>query len=202
MGAYNNNTKSVKMNKSLYIKIIVALYAILLFAIESSAQSFKNIDKAPHDIAYLRETQAMPPLVKVVYGRPSVAAGEEAFGSKVPFNELWRTGANEATEIKLYQDTEIGGVIIKAGTYTLLTIPSEKDWEVIISRQLDVWGAFQYDSSFDVARVKVPVSKAENLDSFSIAFKRNESDINMVLGWGSTRVKVPMKIKDYYFAGL
>lgn len=202
MLTHNNNTKTVKMNKSLYIKIIIALYAVLMFAINVSAQTFKSLDKVPHDIAYLRETRATAPLVKVVYGRPSAKEGEQIFGDKVPFNELWRTGANEATEIKLYQDTVVGDVEVKAGTYVLVTVPGEKEWEVILNKQTDVWGAFQYNPEADVVRVKVPVSKAENLTSFSIAFKKNESDIKMVLGWGSTRVKVPMRIKDYYFAGL
>ena len=195
--------KSEKMIKTIYIKIIVVIYATLLFALNGNGQGFKNLDKDPHDIAYYRESNVSPPLVKVVYGRPSVENKQEAFGNKIPFGELWRTGANEATEIKLYQDTVFNDIVVKAGTYVLLTIPGENEWEVILNSNLDVWGAFQYDPKANVARVKVPVSKAEQLQSFSIAFKKGDEQLNMVLGWGSTRVKVPMRIdKDNYVAKL
>lgn len=197
------NLNSEKMIKSLYIKIIIAIYATLMFVLSANSQGFKNVDKDPHDIAYYRESNVAPPLVKVVYGRPSVENNKEAFGNKIPFGELWRTGANEATEIKLYQDTVFNDVVVKAGTYVLLTIPGENEWEVILNSNLDVWGAFQYDPKANVARVKVPVSKAEMLQTFSIAFKKGEEHLNMVLGWGSTRVKVPMRIdQDNYVAKL
>lgn len=197
-----NNLNRIKMRKSLYIKIIVSIYAVLLFALKSNAQGFKNLDKSPHDIAYLRASMVTPPLAKVVYGRPSIKEDQKIFGSKIPYGELWRTGSNEATEIKLYQDTVIGDVIVKAGNYTLLTIPGEKEWEIILNANTDVWGAFQYDESADVARIKVPVSKAEMLKSFSIGFKQDEANIEMILGWGQTRVKIPLRIKDYYVAGI
>ena len=197
------NLKSEKMKKSLYIKIILIIYATVLFTLNSNGQGFKNPDNDPHDIAYYRESNISAPLVKVVYGRPSVENNVEAFGNKIPFGELWRTGANEATEIKLYQDTVFNDVVVKAGTYVLLTIPGENEWEVILNANLDVWGAFQYDPKADVARVKVPVSKAESLKSFSIAFKKGDEHLNMVLGWGSTRVNIPMRIdQDNYVAKL
>ncbi|MDJ0645784.1 MAG: DUF2911 domain-containing protein [Flavobacteriaceae bacterium] len=190
------------MKKFIYIKII-AISATLLFTLNGNSQGFKNLDRDPHDIAYYRESNISSPLVKVVYGRPSVEKNKEAFGNKIPFGELWRTGANEATEIKLYQDTVFDDVVVKAGTYVLLTIPGENEWEVILNSNLDVWGAFQYDPKADVVRVKVPVSKAEMLQSFSIAFKKGSEHLNMVLGWGSTRVKVPMRIdQDNYVAKL
>ncbi len=194
-----NNLNQEKMKKSIYIKLIIAIYAITLFAINGYAQGFKNLDKAPHDIAYFRESRVSAPLVKVIYGRPTITKNEQIFGNKIPFGELWRTGANEATEIKLYQDTVINDVVVKAGTYVLLTIPGENEWEVILNSNLDVWGAFQYDPKADVARIKVPVSKAELLESFSIAFKKSEEQLDMVLAWGTTRVKVPMRIDEQEF---
>ncbi len=191
------------MKKSTYIKIIITLYTILLYTLNTNAQSFKNLDAVSHDISYLRETMVTPPLVKVIYGRPK-AKTNQVFGSKIPFGEVWRTGANEATEVKLYKDTKFGSTFVKAGTYTLVTIPGEKEWEIILSSNLDVWGAFQYDPKADVARIKVPVSRAENLETFSIVFKKAaQKQTLMVLGWGSTRVKIPLEIKKYeQLAGL
>tara|TARA_R110002073_G_scaffold4213_2_gene28014 strand:+ start:722 stop:1294 length:573 start_codon:yes stop_codon:yes gene_type:complete len=190
------------MKKTTYIKIGIAIYTLVLFSLKSEAQGFKNLDEVPHDISYYRESRVSPPLVKVLYGRPN-AANEQVFGNEVPFGEVWRTGANEATEIKLYEDVILGDTHVSAGTYVLITIPGEKEWEIILNSNLDVWGAFQYDPSADVAKIRVPVSKAENLEAFSIAFKKVESQILMVLGWGSTRVKVPLDFEEkVYFAKL
>ncbi len=184
------------MKKSTYIKIIISIYTLVLYVLNTNAQSFKNLDVVSHDISYLRETMVTPPLVKVIYGRPKVKE-EQVFGSKVPYGELWRTGANEATEIKLYKDTKFGNTFVKAGTYTLVTIPGKEEWEIILSSNLDVWGAFQYDPKADVARIKVPVSKAERIETFSIVFKKTmNKEALMVLGWGSTRVKIPLEIKQ------
>jgi len=187
------------MKISIYIKSIITIYTIFLFSMDHQAQGFKMLDNFSHDISYYRESQVTPPLVKVIYGRPK-SEGNVIFGTKIPFGVLWRTGANEATEIKFYDDVVFGNRNVEAGTYTLVTIPGEKEWEIILSSNLDVWGAFQYDSKADVARIKVPVSKAENLDVFSIAFKKVKNEVIMVLGWGSTRVKVPMEFEklNYY----
>ncbi len=184
------------MKKSTIIKIAIAVYTILLFSIEHNAQSFKNLDECPQDITYYRESRAMPPLIKVIYGRPTLKE-EKAFGFQVPFNKVWRTGANEATEITFFQDVIFGNQLVKVGTYVLVTIPGEKEWEVILNKNLDVWGAFQYDPKADIVKIKVPVNKAERLEVFSIAFKRIiHNEIQIVLGWDSTRVKIPLKIKD------
>ena len=190
------------MKISTYIKTSIIVCALFLFSTNIHAQGFKKLDYVAHDISYYRESKVSPPLVKVIYGRP-ICEENEIFGTKIPFGELWRTGANEATEIKLYEDVMFGSTKVKAGTYTLVTIPREKEWEIILNSNLDVWGAFQYDSKADVARIKVPISKAEKLDIFSIDFKKIKNEIIMVLGWGSTRVKIPMDFeKPNHYAKL
>jgi len=190
------------MKKSTIIKIAITIYTIVLFSIEHNAQNFKKLDENPLDISYYRESRAMPPIIKVIYGRPTLKK-EKAFGNQVPFDQLWRTGANEATEVKFYKDIMFGNKLVKAGTYVLVTIPGEKEWEIILNKKLDVWGAFQYDPQADIARIKIPVSKAERLEVFSIAFKRIiHNEIQMVLGWDSTRVKIPLKIREIVVAKL
>ncbi len=170
---------------------------LLLPAFTSFGQSFQNVDEVPHDIAYYRESRITKPLIKVLYGRPSVKDGQQVFGKKVPFNQLWRTGANEATEIKVYQDFLFGNIPVKAGTYVLYTIPGAQEWEIILSKNTDVFGAFQYDPIFDIAKIKVSVSKAEQLNTFSIAFKKAEENaVKMILGWGATRVNIPINFNE------
>jgi len=123
------------MKKSTYIKIVISIYTIILFNIKHNAQSFKTLDEIPQDISYYRESRVMPPIVKVIYGRPSLKKGK-TFAEQVPFNKPWRTGANEATEIKFYQDVMLGDQLVKAGTYVLVTIPGEKEWEIILNKNL------------------------------------------------------------------
>lgn len=175
---------------SLFIFIVLSL-----FSVNGFSQSFDEIDKVPHDISYYRETRITPPLVKVLYGRPS-KDGQEIFGDFVPFGEVWRTGYNEATEVKFYKDVQFGGKKVAAGTYALVTIPGEKEWKVILNSQLDTWGAFQYDPMFNVAEISVAVNKAEELETFSIYFKNKTKKIEMVLGWDTTRIKIPLQFKE------
>ncbi len=178
------------MKKSYYPTLIILLLAIF-FISESNAQGFNEIDDIPHDISYYRLNRVTPPLVKVLYGRPQ-KNGEQVFGNSVPYGKVWRTGANEATEIKFYKDVQFGDTTVAAGTYVLLTIPGENKWEVILSSKLDVLGVFQYNPAFDVARITIDVSTAETLESFSIAFKTLEDNVQMVLGWDDTRIKIPL----------
>ena len=171
--------------------IMLFTFALLFFGQPVLSQSFQEIDKDPMDISYYRESRATKPLIKVIYGRPQ-KDNEDVFGNKVTYGKVWRTGANEATEVKFYQDIVFGGVTVPAGEYVLYTIPGEKEWEIILSSNLDVLGAFQYDPVFDVARVKAHSAKAEMLEYFSIAFKEKGDDVQMVLGWDTTRVKIPI----------
>ena len=159
------------------------------------AQQFDVVDEVPHDISYYRTSRVSPPLVKVLYGRPS-KNDKEVFGELVPFGEIWRTGHNEATEVKFYHEVEFGDTKVAAGTYVLLSIPYENEWRIILNSQIDTWGAFQYNPLFNVAEISVPVQKAEELETFSIVFKKRKEHIEMVLGWDTTRVRVPLYFKQ------
>ena len=187
--------------KKTYITTVLVLVFFVISSSDTQAQGFKANDEIPHDISYFRETRATTPLVKILYGRPS-KNNQEVFGNLIPYGKVWRTGHNEATEIKFYKDVKFGNETVPAGTYVLLSIPGEKEWELILSSNLDVWGAFQYDPTFDVARVTVPVSKAETLETFSISFKKKNNNIEMLLGWDGTRIKVPLKFKNQKYLAL
>ena len=112
--------------------------------------------------------------------------------SLAPNGEVWRTGANEATEITFYKDMKMGKTTIKAGTYTFYVIPGEKEWTAIISSDLNVWGSYFYNEANDVARLSVPATMAdESLEAFSIVFTESDNGVDMNLGWGKVRVAVP-----------
>ncbi len=180
------------------IKVVITIFLIVI-SVNVDAQGFKELDETPQDIEYFRASRVTEPLVKVIYGRPSINNDEQAFGSKIPYDKLWRTGANEATEIKLYQDVFFGDHLVEAGIYTLLTIPRKGNWEIILNKNLDVWGVFQYNPKDDVARIAIPATKAERIKVFSIGFKRKENKVLMVLAWDRTRVKIPLQFKEQNF---
>jgi len=157
------------------------------------AQEFKGIDKSPHDIIYYRVNKITPPEIKVLYGRPQMK-GRKIFGELVPYGKIWRTGADEATEITFYKDVIFGGKHVKKGIYVLYTIPGEKEWIVILNKNLDAWGTNGYDKRKDVVRVPAKVSRAEPVEAFSIGFKKKKDKVKMILGWDTTRVTVPIEI--------
>ncbi len=176
-------------------KIIFTTALVTLFFVNSTlyAQEFQGVDKSPHDIAYYRANKISPPIIKVLYGRPQ-NNGSEVFGTVIPFDQVWSVGANEATEIKFFQDVIFGDVKVKKGTYVMYAIPQEKEWTIILSSNLDVWGSNKFDKKYEVARVKAKVSRAEPLDVFSIGFKEKGKKVNMALAWDTTRVTVPITI--------
>ena len=128
--------------------------------------------------------------VKVIYGRPQLKG--RSLSELIPNGKQWRTGANEAVEITFYKNMQVAGTVIKAGTYTLSTIPGEKEWTLIFSSDLNVWGSYFYNKDNDVARIIVETSQAKDvLEAFSITF---DDEGNMFLGWDTLRVKVPMTV--------
>ena len=178
------------MKKVCFITVFVC---VLLFQNQSIAQQFNILDKYPTDISYLLENKVDKPIVKVIYGRPSIDS-DKVFGDQIPYGKLWRTGANEATEVKFYRDVKFGDKIVKAGTYILHTIPGKNEWTIILNKNLDTWGACFYDESKDVIRIKVSAKNDSMLDVFSIEFEKRMKSTYMVLAWETTRVDIPLNV--------
>lgn len=183
------------MNKLKIFVMILWLTMLMSFINLAMAQTFVPPDKAPHDIVYFRSEENLKPQIKVVYGRP-LADTNEIFGKDIPYGKIWRTGANEATEIKFYQDVMFANKFIKAGTYALYTIPGENYWTVILNSNTDSLGAFFYDESKDLARIQVPANEADPTKNFTIAFNSRNYGAQLVLAWGVTRIKVPVYLEQ------
>ena len=174
--------------------LFVAVLAIVLMCNnELSAQNFAGLDKSPMDAAaYPAGHGDSDKMVKVVYSRPQLNG--RTVEELAPSGKVWRTGANEATEITFYKDVVFGGEAVEAGTYTLFTIPGDDEWTVVLSNAENVWGAYTYDDSEDVVSVKGAVSNnPASVEAFSIAFGGSDSDVNMYLGFGNVLVTVPVK---------
>ncbi len=152
---------------------------------------FPSLQKSPTDIAYMRDGRSGPVYVRVVYSRP-YKNDRAIFGGLVPFGKVWRTGADEATEITFYEDVVFGGKEVEAGSYALFTIPNKDSWDIILNSGLHQWGAFTYDEKMDVVRAKAkPEMMEEAVENFSIMF----DDGNLVMAWDKTMVAVPVKVK-------
>lgn len=128
---------------------------------------------------------------EISYGQPS-KRGRVIFGELVPYGQVWRTGANEATEITLKKDCTMGGQKVKAGTYTLFTIPGQKEWTIILNAELKQWGAFGYEDvkNKDVLHISAPVQSTGAVqEKFVINLKKDLLEMS----WDQTAVVVPMK---------
>ena len=157
-----------------------------------TAQDFEKLDKSPMD-AVITRNQDNSLLVRITYSRPQ-KKGHKIFGNSVPFGKLWRTGANEATEITLYEDILINGEKINSGTYTLYSILNEQNWEIIINKATNTWGAYNYDESLDVLRTTVPVKRTSaSIENFSIHFKPTDMGTDLLIGWDNTFVEIPIQ---------
>ncbi len=180
--------------------ILFTALIIILFSGISKAQKFSGLDKSPMDMAYFPDNFAhdrkpgQKAIVRVTYSRPQMNA-REIFGKLVPYGKVWRTGANEAAEIKFYQDIELAGKNVKAGTYSLFTIPGEKEWSIILNSEMDYWGAFSYKAANDILRVTAPATELNTtVENFTIQFEsKGEKQGLMKLAWDKTVVEVPFK---------
>ncbi|GGW27834.1 DUF2911 domain-containing protein [Arenibacter certesii] len=171
---------------------ITLMVIAMCFTTDAKAQKFSGLDKSPADIAsYPSDYKVSDKLVRVIYSRPQLKG--RSISELAPAGKVWRTGANEASEITFYKDASIGGKAVAAGTYSLFTIPGANEWTIILNKNLNQWGAYSYQESADVLRVPAKVSSgSESLDAFSVAYKDMDKGTNLVLGWGNTRVTLPI----------
>ncbi|RYY70499.1 MAG: DUF2911 domain-containing protein [Chitinophagaceae bacterium] len=130
--------------------------------------------------------------IEVKYSRPA-AKGRKVFGDLVPFNKLWRTGANAATQIKFTDAVEIQGKRVDTGSYVLYTIPGTDSWEVILNKGLTNWGIDGYKSSEDVLRFKVkPMTSKSKVENFTLQFSDIKPETcNLDILWENTWVSIP-----------
>jgi hypothetical protein len=127
--------------------------------------------------------------VTITYSRPSLN-GRTAFGDLVPYNDLWRAGANASTKISFSDDVVVSGNEIKAGQYAIYVIPTTKEWTIILNSNVTLWGTAGYSDKEDVARFTVPTTKtASKVETFTMAFSDftlNTSKLN--ISWENTKV--------------
>ena len=129
--------------------------------------------------------------VTVNYGRPA-KRGRTVFGELVPWNVVWRTGANQATHLRTDRDLMIGGAHVPAGSYTLFSLPTPEGWTLIINKQTGQWGT-QYDAAQDLARVPMRRETLSTpMEQFTIGIEPQGQGALLWLAWDDTRASVPV----------
>jgi len=128
--------------------------------------------------------------ITVNYSSPRMR-GRKVYGGLVPFNEVWRLGANEATTFDTTADVTIDGKEVPAGNYTIFTIPAPSHWTLIISKKTGEWGIPYPGESFDLARVPMKISALPSkLEDFTISFAPGGSTCTMRADWEMTRASI------------
>ncbi len=134
--------------------------------------------------------------VKVCYGRPSARGRTMIGGEAVPFGQLWRTGANEATILHTTGPIMVGGVPLPAGSYSIYTIPGEDSWQVFFSRSIDHWGLAITDEvrGQEVGSAEVTRQRPEqHVETFTIDFRNGDDErTHLVMEWEEFRISLPV----------
>jgi hypothetical protein len=164
-------------------KTKTALAAFLLAAVSLplAAQRGDDADRASKNGRTEGEIAGVS--ITIEYGRPNVK-DREVWGALVPWGQVWRTGANEATTIEFSGDVMIEGEALAAGKYSLFTIPGESEWTVIFNKVPQQWGAFRYDANEDALRVTVEPGSTEHVESMDFVIDGSKVTVR----WAETAV--------------
>lgn len=169
-----------------------ALSTLLFASVPTAAQTELKLPR-PSPTAVLSQTIGLTDF-KVTYSRPGVK-GRKIWGGLVPYGEVWRTGANEATSFVTSGEATIAGKKLPAGEYSLYTLPTEGDWSVIISNEKGAWGAFTYAPEKDANRFTVKPEKAPHQEWMEFTFEDlAPGSGNLVLRWEQLRIAIPIQV--------
>jgi len=176
-------------------KIILSALSGVLFLCSSQAQIKMP---APSSTQTIKQDFGLSS-IELTYSRPNMK-GRKVYGDLVPYNKLWRTGANAATRLRFNDPVELGGKKIDSGTYVLYTMPGVDNWEIIINKGITNWGVDGYKESEDVVRFKVePMKMKKKTETLTMQFadiKAESCELHIM--WEKTAVSIPIttNIKD------
>ena len=173
-------------------KCSVVFAAIAVCSALACAQQEKSKRPSPPGSAECKFADGKT--VHIDYSRPSVK-GRKIFGGLVPYDKEWRTGANEATTFATNSSLDVGGAKVPGGNYTLFTIPSKKQWTLIISKKTGEWGIPYPGPSEDLARVPMRSEELSTpVEQFTISFERTSPEAcTLRMDWETTRAEVSVR---------
>ncbi len=177
------------------ILIFLSIIALGLFLYSTFVENIFEKRLSPKDTVKFELNDLK---LKVFYNRP-YKKGREIFGALVPFNQVWRTGANEATTFETNKPLEVAGMPLAAGKYTLWTVPKDSVWTVIFNSKQYSWGVDSemrpmWDPNYDVLNVDIPIEKLDHIvEQFTIAFDNSTDKLFLTMAWDDVKVSVPLK---------
>lgn len=181
-------------------------FLLLISCLSARAQQKPtDLDKSPMDMGYwpanypiLKMTGKAndQPVARIIYGRP-IKNGRSIFGGIIKYNELWRLGANEASEIEFFKNVRVNGKTVPKGRYTLYCIPFENKWTMIINKDNFCWGNFNYDSKKDLLRTDIEVEgKQDIVEVFTMYFDESKNGANMLILWDDLKAILPITLPE------
>jgi len=170
------------------------LIALVSSSFQTLAQEALKYRPSPTSIVSARYKDTY---LKLTYSQPHKRS-RTIFGNVVPYGQVWRTGANEATEITLTRDILINNKPLKAGTYSVFTIPEIESWTIIINSDLGLWGSYNYNSKMDVMRFTVPTQTLQGAvyEPFTIQIEQKNNVADLVFLWDSIRIQIPIQFNE------
>ena len=182
------------------MKHLACIFCMLVVTTCMAQQKPTEIDKSPLDVCYyppnypilkMSGKTTAQPIARVLYSRPQ-KKGRTIFGNEVKYNEVWRIGANESTEIEFFRNVTLGNKKVLKGRYTLYCIPNEDKWTFILNKDMFTWGSFNYRSEYDVVRIDAMVQKtSEEVEALTMYFENNGSN-RLVVMWDSAMATLPI----------
>lgn len=172
----------------------LSLLLYLFLPLLSAAQESIKPRPSPLAIASARYKDAY---LKITYSQPHKRE-RQIFGSLVPYGQVWRCGANEATEMTITRDILINNTPLKAGTYSLFVIPEKDSWTIIINSDLGLWGSYNYNAKMDVLRFNVPSQLMQGAvyEPFTIMIDQKNDKAEIILAWDSVQVRIPVQFNE------
>ncbi len=167
----------------------IAIFTLSVFAL--TAISFAQMGgKRPSPAASATCDLGAGKTIKTDYSSPRMK-GRKIYGDLVPFGEVWRTGANDATTFVTSSEIEVGGTTVPAGSYTIFTVPNADSWKLIVNKKTGEWGIpYKYESD-ELARVDMKVSKLSSpVEDFTISYEKMGSGCTLQIDWEATRASV------------
>ncbi len=175
--------------------IILAFVAVGLLCYSAFVENIFSPRLSPKDSAKIELNDLN---LKVEYNRPS-RRERKIFGALVPFNKVWRTGANEATTFQTNMDLRINGMRLAKGKYTVWTVPMENNWKIMFNTRQYEWGVNEkmepmWDPNYDAIELEAAVKKLdETVEKFTIAFDNTTGKLKLTFAWDTTLIEIPIE---------
>lgn len=174
-----------------HLIISVVMMLILSLSINMKAQNAKQEVRISPKAEVMQQVGLTD--IRIIYSRPGVK-GRVIWGKLVPYDAVWRAGANEATKFIFSTDVYIEGKLLKKGSYSFFAIPGKNEWTLIFNKVADQWGAFEYNESQDALRIKVKPEKG-NMQEWLAYTITKTSDTSAIIRLEWEKLRVPFKIE-------